>query len=398
MRRDKAGQRPDEKNRKALIVVNVLGFLHFLWNDIYTLQEMGYEVTVAADGRLPDGSEAAEIRKMDDRGVMHYQIDFDTKNPWNRTNFLAYRQLKKVLKNNYDLIHCHTPIAGILTRLAAIRYRKKGALVLYTTHGFAFTDHSSRKAWILYYTVEWMMSFLCDAIITINHEDYDNARKMHCKKVFIIPSVGLDNRRFQNVPIDRNTYRRQFGAGQNDVMILAVGELSSRKNHQIIIRALALLPDKDRYVYVICGKSLSASPELEKRLRRLAEENGVRLFLAGHRRDIPEVNACADIAVIPSIREGFGMAGVEAMASGVPVIGSDVQGIREYVIPEKTGYLCDPDSAEEFAEAIEKLVSLTPEERGRISQNCKRMAAKFDTEESKKAVKKIYADVLKEKD
>lgn len=379
---------------KALLVMNLAGFLTFLWNDISTLQDMGYEVSVAMNGLMPDGTDAAEIAKLDEKGIRHYQIDFDSKNPLTITNWIAYLQLKEVLKNQYDVIHCHTPIAGILTRMAAVRYRKKGTVVIYTTHGFAFTDRSSKPTWMIYYTLESFMSHYCDAIITINHEDFYNAKKMHCKKVFLIPSVGVDNKKFQNTHINRDTYRKQFGVSKTDVMILAVGELSPRKNQQIIIKALSLLPDRERYVFVVCGRVVVDS-KMEQELKKLANELNIRVCFAGHRYDIPEVNICADVAVIPSLREGFGMAGVEAMASGIPVVGSDVQGIREYIVPEKTGYLCDPNSAEEFAEAIEKLVLLTPEKRSAISENCKRMASKFDVEKSKIAVRNIYSDILK---
>lgn len=136
-------------------------------------------------------------------------------------------------------------------------------------------------------------------------------------------------------------------------MILAVGELSSRKNQKIIIEALGTLDRKEQYIFVICGTAVVNST-IEEELKETASKLGVRIFLAGHRLDIPEINACADVAVIPSVREGFGMTGVEALASGVPVVGSDVQGIREYVIPGKTGYLCDPYDAHQFADAIEK--------------------------------------------
>lgn len=176
---------------------------------------------------------------------------------------------------------------------------------------------------------------------------------MHCSKVYVIPSVGLDNHRFNNLKINRDKYRASFGVEPKDHMVLSVGELSSRKNQKIIIEALGRLDRKDQYIFVICGTAVVNST-IEEELKETAARLGVRIFLAGHRLDIPEINACADVAVIPSIREGFGMTGVEALASGVPVVGSDVQGIREYVVPGKTGYLCDPYNAHQFADAIEK--------------------------------------------
>ena len=200
--------------KKALIVVNLAGFLHFLWNDISTLQEMGYEVSVAMNENSAAGPNLIE-----------------TKSPISRQNVQAYKQLKLILKQNkYELIHCHTPIVGILTRMAARKERKDGTTVIYTTHGFAFTDRSSKKSWLVYFTTEKLMSRFCDAIITINHEDYNNAKRMHCPNVYVIPSVGLDNKRFADIKINRDEYRVSFGVKPNDHMVLSVGELSSRKN------------------------------------------------------------------------------------------------------------------------------------------------------------------------
>ena len=114
----------------------------------------------------------------------------------------------------------------------------------------------------------------------------------------------------------------------------------------------------------------------------------------GHRLDIPEINACADIAVIPSIREGFGMTGVEALASGVPVVGSDVQGIREYIVEARTGYLCDPYNEQEFADAIQKLINMSDDNKKEMSIECKRKAEMFDVSKTVASMRKIYKEVL----
>ena len=96
--------------KKALIVVNLAGFLHFLWNDIATLQEMGYEVSVAMNENSAAGPNLIEIPKLEEMGIAHYQVEFDTKSPVSTQNIQAYKQLKLILKTNkYDLIHCHTP-------------------------------------------------------------------------------------------------------------------------------------------------------------------------------------------------------------------------------------------------------------------------------------------------
>ena len=275
--------------KKALIVVNLAGFLHFLWNDISTLQEMGYEVSVAMNENSAAGPNLIEIPKLEKMGIAHYQVNFDTKSPISRQNVQAYKQLKLILKQNkYELIHCHTPIVGILTRMAARKERRDGTTVIYTTHGFAFTDRSSKKSWLVYFTTEKLMSRFCDAIITINHEDYNNAKRMHCPNVYVIPSVGLDNKRFADIKINRDEYRVSFGVKPNDHMVLSVGELSSRKNQKIIVDALGMLDRKEQYVFVICGTAVVNST-IEEELKRKASKLGVRIFLAGHRLDIAQM-------------------------------------------------------------------------------------------------------------
>ena len=127
--------------KKALIVANLAGFASFLINDIKLLQGMGYKVFYAANAKKLEWTKTKNTLKS--LGVEIFQVDFDTKNPFNKQNLTAYVQISDLIKKNkFDLIHCHTPIAGLITRLAARKYRRKGMKVFYTTHGFAFTYKS----------------------------------------------------------------------------------------------------------------------------------------------------------------------------------------------------------------------------------------------------------------
>ncbi len=373
--------------KQALIVANLAGFASFLIVSMKILQEEGYEITYAANANKLEWSDTQN--KLTAMGVKFVQIDFDSQNPLSSANRRAYRQLKGLFKeSHFDLVHCHTPIAGLLTRLAARRQRRSGTLVIYTTHGFAFTSHSTKKQKLLYGTLEKFGSRFCDAIVTINREDYAAAKKMHCKKVYYVNGVGVDTHRFQSVEVDRGAYRAQIGISPDRIMILSVGELSTRKNHRIIIEAIALLPDHERYVFVICGNGINGGTS--NALQALALEKGVDLRLMGFRNDIPEMMKASDIGAIPSIREGLGLAGVQSLAAGVPLVGSDVQGIRDYVENGRTGYLCDPFDAATFARAISKLVA----ERDKMSEDCRETAKAFDISIAEAQIRAIYAELL----
>lgn len=131
--------------KKALIIANLAGFAGFLINDIKLLQNMGYMVSYAANANKLEWKDTQ--KKLEELGVEFFQVDFDSRNPLAKENIKAYKQVKEIVsEHSYDLVHCHTPIAGLITRLAVRNQRKQGMKVLYTTHGFAFTSNSSVKS------------------------------------------------------------------------------------------------------------------------------------------------------------------------------------------------------------------------------------------------------------
>lgn len=378
------------KMKKALIVTALARFTKsFLTNDIITLQEMGYEVHCAANIHHAGAECMPEYFK--EMNVAFHQIDFSSSKPLSLETLKSYREMATLFKNeHFDVIHSHTSIAGAIARYAGRKQRKEGSVVIYTSHGFYFHKHSSKKTWAVFHTVEDLMSKYCNAIITINREDFANAKKMHCKKVFYIPGVGVDTKRFRDVIVDRSTYRKTLGVNEDQTLVLAVGELSHRKNHQVIVKALAKAKTPGA-VFMICGNAMT-SANTKAELEQLAREAGVDLRLMGLRDDIPQICKCADIGVMPSTREGLGLSGIEMLAAGLPVVASNVHGIVDYIKDGVDGYLCDPFDVDEFAEAIKKLFDYNV--RKSMIANCEKAAGPFDVEHSKKAMQDIYLEML----
>ena len=110
-----------------------------------------------------------------------YKISF-ARVPWSKDNIKAYKDLKKILDENYyDIIHTHTPMGSVITRLAARNTRKKGTKVIYTAHGLHFFKGAPLKNWLMYYPMEKWMSKYTDCLVLINEEDYQNCIKRHFK-------------------------------------------------------------------------------------------------------------------------------------------------------------------------------------------------------------------------
>lgn len=376
--------------KKALIVTNLIGFVSFLKSDISLLINKGYQVSIIANGLIAPNEALVEALK--NQGVAFNHIGFSSKKPFAKENLRAYKELKKIIKaEKYDLIHCHTPIVGFYARLAARKLRRKGTKVVYTTHGLAFTNISPKKEWLKYYWFEKIASIFTDTIITINKEDFQNAKRLWCKDVRYINGVGVDTARYRYVDIDTSDYKKQLGIPTDKIIVLSVGELSKRKNHQIIIKALAKLPNKSDYAFVICGREVGGSGFAEM-LKDLAKQYEIDLYLLGHRGDIPAVMHCSDIGAIPSTREGLGLAGIQSLCAGVPLVGTAVQGIKDYIFDGKTGFLCSPYDENAYAEAIVKLSDKKLRESMR--EACYETAEKFDIKISRSQMEEIYTSVL----
>lgn len=320
-------------------------------------------------------------------GVDFVQIDFSSNRPFSNQTLNSFRQLKSLFKcNSFDLIHCHTPIAGALCRIACRRLRKAGTKVIYTTHGFYFHKSGDFKSWALFYPIEWFCSGFCDAIVTINSEDFTVAKRMRCRKVFHMNGMGVDINRFWKNDVDCTAIRSKLDISPNDIVVLSVGELSKRKNQKIVVEALSLLHRPD-VVLLHCGNAMNDLNTKDEVLQA-AKSGGVRLLMLGLRSDVPDLCKIADIGTLSSTREGLGLAGIEMLASGLPLVASSVHGIKDYVKDGVNGYLANPYDARSFARGIEKLFD--PATRAGMKDVCHDSVKSYDVSITRKQLAGIY--------
>lgn len=375
--------------KKVLIVASTSGFIKgFLLSDAKMLQEMGYEVHCAANHKAMVTFKAEELFPR--YNIIFHQVDFPPNRPFSRETLCAARQYLDIINNiHFDLIHCHSPIVGAIVRFLGVKYRKNGGKIIYTTHGLAFSKDSDWKSKLLYGTTEWLCAKLCDKVITINHDDFKMMKKLSPKNTVHINGVGVNTEKFHHVNINRNEYRESLGISVEQKMVLTVGEISKRKNQKIIVRALSKLDDS--YVFVICGKVMNDGT-IYNELVKMAKQLHVNLKFLGFRSDIPEILKCADVFVLPSLREGLCFAGVEALASGIPVVGSNVKGVKDFIIDGKTGYLSAPCDADMFAQKIELASSY--EQRKKMENNCIEKAEEFSASVSHRQMRSIYEEIL----
>lgn len=366
--------------KKAAYVASVMiHFKSFHIPHLKNLQKRDFETTlIAGDDMDIEGCEKK------------YKVPFE-RFPLKINNLKAYGKLKNIFKKEkFNLIHCHTPVASMLTRLAARKIRKNGTKVIYTAHGFHFFEGAPLPNWMIYYPIEWVCSFFTDVLITINKEDYNFAKKhMKAKKVCYVPGVGIDLEKYGSIEIEKNKKREELGIDKEAVMLLSVGELNSNKNHQIIIKAISMLKNKNIH-YFIAGKG-SKQTELES----LVRENGLQdnVHFLGYRNDIAELCVCADIFCFPSFREGLPVSVMEAMATGLPCVVSDIRGNEDLIYDGKGGFLCNPNDSDAFARNI-KILFDNSELRKNMGEYNKEKIKEFSLENVGEIMEKLYEEVI----
>ena len=334
--------------KKVLFVATVVKthIMEFHLPYLKMLQDMGPNTAVAAKNDYDDPADCV-IPHCD----TYYPVDF-ARNPLKRANLRAYRQLKQIIDaGDYAIIHCHTPVAAILTRLAARKARKKGTQILYTAHGFHFYRGAPLLNWLVYFPAEWICSFMTDTLITINQEDYAFASKhMHPGRVEYVPGVGVPMERFGIYGEQRQTMRQSLGLKDSDFVLLSVAELTPNKNHAMMLRALASLPEEN--IRLICAGRGQERQRLLELTRALKLEDRVQFL--GYRSDVGKLYAAADAFLFPSFREGLSLSLMEAMASGLPSIVGAIRGNTDLISDGVEGILTEL-TPEAIAASIQRL-------------------------------------------
>lgn len=315
--------------------------LHFHIPYLQYFKEQGYEVHVAT-------SEDGEIPYCD----VKHKISFE-RSPIKINNLKAIGQLKKIIdEEKFDVIHCHTPMGGVVTRLAALSARKNGTRVIYTAHGFHFYKGAPKLNWLIYYPIEKILSKYTDTLITINQEDFDIAEKrFYAGETKLIYGVGVDKSRFDFVMTyeEKNAYRKMVGVSDNDFVTIQIGELNENKNQIMSIEAIKKLTQENSNIKLL----LVGTGNLEEFYRQKIAEYDLKnnVFELGYRKDIPQLLKISDLCISTSKREGLPVNIMEAQMAGVPVVATNCRGNRDLVCKEN---LVEIDDVEELARKIKK--------------------------------------------
>ncbi len=336
--------------KKILFVANVAKehIIKFHIPTIRTFKKHGWIVDVACSGE--------EI-------VPECDQQFHTcwkRSPFTFNTLKGIKELKKIIcEGQYDVVYCHTPVGGLIGRLAARKARKNGTKVIYCAHGLHFFDGAPLINWFLYYPLEKWLAHYADEIFLVNKEDYERASNKFTKKTNcrLVPEVGVnfDRLNIENPIEARIAYRKELGISDSTTALIYVAELLPNKNQTMLVDALDILLKRGEDVCLVLPGPDHEDGALARYIKGKGLEDYVKLL--GWRNDIGELLYASDICTASSIREGFGINLVEAMYCGLPVIATNNRGHKMIINNNKNGVLVKINDAESMGKAVAELIN-----------------------------------------
>lgn len=375
----------DNHQHRILLVANVAKehVLKFHIPTIRALKADGWCVDVACSGD-------EQVPYCDCQYHMSYK-----RSPFTLDTFKGIAELKKIINDGrYDIVYCHTPVGGMAARLASINARKMGTKVIYFVHGYHFFKGAPKRNWILYYPMEKLMSRMTDSIITSNYEDYSfTKKKFKTDRVYQINGLGVDMSRFDVVDREniRKKYRKQMGIPQEATVLIYLAELIPNKNQTFLMDVLKKVLEIDKNVYLVLAGFDHTDGEFERYAEKLGIKKHVKFL--GWREDVGNLYAMSDICTAVSIREGFGLNLVEAMACGIPVIATINRGHETIIRNGENGFLIKLGDIDGFADRIHLLMH-NDELREKFIQTSSKEKNTYSSETVIADIKSVLAENL----
>jgi lipopolysaccharide/colanic/teichoic acid biosynthesis glycosyltransferase/glycosyltransferase involved in cell wall biosynthesis len=361
---------------------------------IQRLAREGYEVHVACS----DGGYVPGLRE---QGYHIHTIGIQRRiNPV--SNFKSLWRLYRLMKRErFHVVHVHTPVAAVLGRLAA--WAARVPVVIYTAHGFYFHDGTASWARKSIIAIEKVLAGITDLVFTQSGEDAVTAvkEKICTTEKLLNIGNGVDVGCFTGDNAS-NGARAKLGLAKQDRVVGFVGRVVSEKGILELVEAMPRIiesvPDAR---LLIVGDTLDSDRDCQakKAMAGLLASNGMasHVLFTGLVEDIPAVMSGIDVFVLPSHREGMPRTIIEAMASGKPVVATDIRGCREEVVQGSTGLLVPVKDTTALASAIISILSDSELARRMGQAGRKRALEFFDERLVLDKQVKAYANIIGKK-
>jgi glycosyltransferase involved in cell wall biosynthesis len=361
-----------KKKIKVLRIINRFNIGGPTYNATFLTRFISDDFETLLVGGLPDEGETDSLHVLKEYGVVPLLIDEMKRQPSFQNDRKAYLRIKEIIKEYQpDIVHTHASKAGALGRKAALNC--KVPIIVHTFHGHVFHSYFGKVKTTLFKLIERRLAKKSTGIIAISDLQKKELSKDHkiCKdnKITVIP-LGFDLKKFNdNLEVNRELTRKNFSIGKEEIAIAIVGRLAPIKNHQFFLDVIQEISTKiSKKVAVFIVGDGSEREAIENRILQMNLGANIRVEMTSWIKEIGVFNAGMDIMCLTSNNEGTPVSLIEAQAACIPVITTDVGGVKDIILDGETGFIVPKNSIKKYSE---KLLILIEDEnkREKMSQN-----------------------------
>lgn len=299
-----------------------------------------------------------------------------------------WKSLAELVKRyDVDVVQTHL-LASLDFLVLLLLYTTDLRVVLWTFHNVRFELTAAmlpRHKWLLlpkrysHRLLYRLASHLVSGFIAVSDEVKEAMIETigPIQDKIVVVDNGVDVRRYGR-PVDRVAIRHQLGLEANTRLIAVVATLKEQKGHRYLIEAMAVIVPRHPDLHVLFIGDGELREELQVQVERL--NLGHHIYFLGSRSDVPQLLAACDLFVLPSLWEGLSMALLEAMATGLPIVATEVSGTVQVLVPNETGILVPPGEPGRLTHAIERLMSDPERAQAMGAAARRRVAAEFSAQ------------------
>ena len=345
---------------KVLRIINRFNIGGPTYNATFLTRFMDDKYETLLIGGTHEEGESDSLHILEEYGISPLLITEMQRIPSFKSDRAAYKKIKQIIQEfKPDIVHTHAAKAGALGRKAA--FACNVPVVIHTFHGHVFHSYFGKIKTFIFKTIERRLARKSDGIIAISNIQKKELSEIHkicpASKIKVIP-LGFDLEKFHlNKEINREKTRVQFGIKEDEIAIAIVGRLAAIKNHTLFLNVVEQICQETtkKVTFFIVGDG-DERPSIEKRVNELNEKFGKIIVMTSWVKDIGPFNAGMDIICLTSDNEGTPVSLIEAQAGGLPIVTTDVGGVKDILLDGQTGYVVPKNNVSLFSEKLLHLV------------------------------------------
>ena len=347
------------KKIKVLRIINRFNIGGPTYNATFLTKFLSDDFETLLIGGLPEENEANSLHILEKYGVEPVLLPEMKREPNLKSDRIALKKIKTIIREfKPDIVHTHASKAGALGRRAAVSCNVP--IIVHTFHGHIFHSYFGKIKTALFKNIERYLARKSTGIIAISEIQKKELCEIHKiapkGKTTVIP-LGFDLDIFQeNYESNRTHTRTKYDIDKNTVAVAIVGRLTAIKDHFFfldVIEELDIQSDKKVKIFIVGDGDMKS--EIEERLIPM-KKRGIQISLTSWIYDIAEFNAGMDIMCLTSKNEGTPVSLIEAQASNIPVISTEVGGVADIVEENETGFIIPRNNKREFVSKLKLLV------------------------------------------